>query len=132
MHADLPVEVINVLGVVDKWKPEQNVESEIGIILDGLFTELASLKGLANLSSDCAGRQGMHGIDGQIAKISGIPKRKLRSRAVLYVLTHLVGSAQTSHEDLADQVFIGYGASGSRDTHSSRSNDDLEVGVFSE
>jgi len=38
----LPVELIDIVGVVDEGLPKQNVQSKLGIILDGVIAKFAS------------------------------------------------------------------------------------------
>jgi hypothetical protein len=55
---DLPVGTVDVILVPDERQAKQDVHAEVGIFLDGVFTEFASGEFLASNALNLAGRQG--------------------------------------------------------------------------
>ena len=121
----LPVEVVNVVGIVDEGWAEQHIESQIGIIFNGVAAETASFEGVTNFAFDLTGGQCIKYIDRQLTEVSGVPQCELGGSTVFNIFAHLVGGAQTCDKHLADQVLIRDGAGRSSNTHCGRGNDDL-------
>src|SRR4051812_40260295 len=124
-RVDLEVELVDVVLVEDRRRPEQ--DAPVG--LDGLLPELARVERLTGLARDDA-RGEVHGRDPrQRAELARIPELEALNRAVLDELAHLVRRAETGQLDLALVLGTLQVARGGRDAHGGGGDDALEIRV---
>ena len=104
-------------------------EQHGGVRADLEVAQVAGGEGVALLAGDVAVDQRLGGERREVAQVARVPQRELGDGAVLDVVTHLVGRAQTGQRDLALGVRGGQVASGRGDADRGGRDDALEVRV---
>src|SRR5258706_912551 len=126
----LPIGVVDVVFVPNEWQAEQDIETKIRIILNCIFAKFASLEFVTSHTLDLASGKSVHRINGKVAQVGRIPKRKLRSSAILDVFTHLIRGTKTRDKYFTNQLRICDSACRSSNTDGGGRNDHLEVGIL--